>query len=118
MKRMNFVFAVLCISALLATSCSQGTLSTRQMGYNNINEFARIDVDYVERLVRSRMTTPLAITFNLRSEIRSQAQKDGGLVQDDIYWLNWADTKFPAAMRPQYKNFGAAKNETSDPYQR
>ncbi len=88
------------------------------MGYNNINEFARVDVDYVERLVRSRMTTPLAITFNLRSEIRLQAQKDGGLVQDDIYWLNWADTKFPAAMRPQYKNFGAAKNETSDPYQR
>lgn len=118
MKRMNFVFAALCTSALFATSCSQGTLSTRQMGYNSTNEFARVDVDYVERLVRSRMTTPLPFTLNLRSEIRMQAQKDGGLAQDDIYWLNWADAKFPAAMRPQYKNFGALKNETSDPYQR
>lgn len=125
MKRINFFFAALCTSALFTTSCSQGTLASRQGNYYSEVHMTSADVDYIERLIKSRFFTPLSPVLNLRSAIRVEGEiqlhsrnSDPRILHDDIFWLNWAETKFPTAMRPQVKNFGPSINETKLPSQR
>jgi hypothetical protein len=107
MKRTNIVFAALCGIALLAVSCSQGTLATRQADIGSTS-ISKLDVDHIEHLLKQRFLTPLQPSVNLRHEIRMEAQnKDPRVYHDDMYWLNWAHERYPANMQPNGKFFGA-----------
>ena len=108
MKRTDFFVIAICSIAVLATSCSQGTLATNKTTYYGEARITSSDVDYIERLVKMRFLTPLSPNVNLRHDIRMYAQQivhsgnqDIRVLHDDIFWLNWAANKYPANMRPQ-----------------
>jgi hypothetical protein len=122
MKSTNVLVIAICSIAVLAASCSQGTLATNKTTYYGEARITSSDVDYIERLVKERFLTPLSPNVNLRHDIRMYAQQqlhsgaqDIRVLHDDIFWLNWAANKYPANMRTQQRELG---NLGDQPYGR
>ncbi|MBL7991466.1 MAG: hypothetical protein JNN25_08515 [Candidatus Kapabacteria bacterium] len=124
MKRTDIFVIAICSIAVLATSCSQGTLATNKTSYYGAERITSSDVDYIERLVKGRFLTPLSPNVNLRHEIRMYAQQilhsgnqDIRVLHDDIFWLNWAANKYPANMSMNTPSRGI-ENSSDSPFGR
>ncbi len=103
--------ATVFVLTTFTTSCSQGTLATRRVEMIDMS-IAREEVEYIERLIKSRLLTPLPPTINLRHLIRLEAQnKRIETHRDEMYWLQWADEHFRTYMQQPMK--GNSKYESS-----